>query len=233
MAVWSVKKEAELGWSAVLAPERYDPRREFAIDHDLQGGAVLLGEFVKSVRKTVGRKNAPPRCIVMDTCDASEGLVVGIKPAVDGSLLGSTKKVVERNVVVISRLRPYLRQVAFVDPSIDGWEDDVALLCSTEFFVLRSADEQSVAFLVPFLLSEPVQKVLAASQEGGHHPRFNESTLLSLPIPTNLLEERGPLSATIEEAVRLYRESEKHIALTVEAATLLMAGHIGTSPITG
>ena len=86
--------------------------------------------------------------------------------------------------VVISRLRPYLRQVAWVDAGLLAEQTPgTELICSTEFFVLESVGSASVAFLVPFLLSLPIQAVLAAAQAGGHHPRFNERTLMTLPIP--------------------------------------------------
>ena len=65
--------------------------------------------------------------------------------------------------VIISRLRPYLRQVAFVDSDIRGYELSATILCSTEFFVLRAIEQESIAFLVPFLLSQSTQQVLAAS----------------------------------------------------------------------
>ena len=86
------------------------------------------------------------------------------------------------------------------------------MLCSTEFFVLRSIDDRSIAFLVPFLLSNKVQEVLAVSQEGGHHPRFIESTLLTLPIPKKLLSQRAIISEVIENSIQMYRTSEKAIS---------------------
>lgn len=47
--------------------------------------------------------------------------------------------------VIISRLRPYLRQVAYVD------EDRKEILgASTEFFVIRARNNESIAYLVPF-----------------------------------------------------------------------------------
>ncbi len=89
--------------------------------------------------------------------------------------------------------------------------EDLGLICSTEFFILRSKDEDSIAFLVPYLLSEPVQNILNASQEGGHHPRFNQSTLESLKIPQDILSRRYEISSEVEESVRWARQGEKNI----------------------
>ena len=129
------------------------------------------------------------------------------KVPVGGAEIGSAKKLIMPNDVIISRLRPYLRQVALVDGQI-GNALGATLACSTEFFVLRSRNEHSIAFLVPFLLSRQVQDVLAASQEGGHHPRFDDSTLLTLPVPVSLLNKRAASSAALEKSVALYRKYE-------------------------
>src|SRR5262249_48870012 len=148
------------------------------------------------------------RCLVLDTSDARAGVVSARKVPVDGSAIGSAKKVTRPRDVLISRLRPYLRQVAFVDEEIPHAQGAL-LICSTEFFVLRSPAKRSLAFLVPFLLSRPVQQVLAAAQEGGHHPRVGDATLRTLPIPVALLEQRDAISATIEKSVKLYRKWEQ------------------------
>jgi hypothetical protein len=150
------------------------------------------------------------RCLVLDTSDAREGVVTARKIPVTGSEIGSAKKATEPGDVIISRLRPYLRQVAYVDENIPHAQG-AALVCSTEFFVLRSPEKRSIAFLVPFLLSRPVQQVLAAAQEGGHHPRVNDSTLLTLPVPMTLLDNRDEISATIEQSVALYRKWERGV----------------------
>lgn len=211
MAVWTVKAQNELSRFFVLAPERYDPRRA-ATGHFADSSSVMLGQVANTIRQTLTPTTAKEGSyLVLDTSYAQEGVVISPKFTTDAKGIGSAKKVLGRNDVIISRLRPYLRQVAFVDAGIKGWSDDVTLVCSTEFFILRSVDNQSIAFLVPFLLSPFVQQILAASQEGGHHPRFDENTLLTLPIPLGLIDKRKEISASILESIKHYRLSEKTI----------------------
>ncbi len=63
--------------------------------------------------------------------------------------MGSPEEAFQRDeMVLISRLRPYLRQVAFVDKDI-GDGHAVELACSTEFFVLRSLTAEPIGFSVP------------------------------------------------------------------------------------
>jgi len=207
MALVSIRARSRLATIDVLAPERYDPRR--ALDPGVTK-TVLLGDVANLVRRLVQPSANLGRCLVLDTSDAREGIVISRKTPMDGSAIGSAKKVIEPHDVIISRLRPYLRQVAFVDAGIANPEE-ARLVCSTEFFVLRSPDKRSLAFLVPFLLSRPVQEVLAASQEGGHHPRFDDATLLTLPVPVPLLDARDAISTTIEKAVEFYRLYERGV----------------------
>ena len=214
----SIRRIDEMGNNIVLAPERYDPRRaSLSCTH----GSVTLASVAHIVQRTLNPsgKLDDERYLILDTSDAKEGIVVCRKRTVKRTEIGSTKKIVDRGSVIISRLRPYLRQVAFIDAHLPGWTDDVQLLCSSEFFVLRSVDDRPIGFLVPFLLSSPVQKVLAASQEGGHHPRFNQATLLNLPIPEAHLERRDYDSRKVEEAVDMFRNYERLTGKLVDCAS--------------
>jgi hypothetical protein len=222
MALWSIRTREELGSAVVLAPERYDPRRD-RLAGSIALCSVPLTAVARIVRKVIspGRKgDQSRRLVVLDTSDAREGIVVGGGYAVPQGELGSAKKELSARQVIISRLRPYLRQVAYVDPEIRGWIEGTSLVCSTEFFVLESTTPESIAFLVPYLLSAPVQEVLAASQEGGHHPRVREEAMLGLPVPDDLIARRAEISMQVEKSVRLYRQSERVIAgLVAEMAS--------------
>ena len=197
MAISAVLDIARLDEGWVLAPERYDPRRRVA------DAGPCLGDFVNIRRDQVSGKTAGlHRYLVLDTGDAQNGIITTTKAPCVGTEIRSAKKCIHPSQVIISRLRPYLRQIAWVDPGLlTAQGPDVELLCSTEFFVLDSVDEASIAFLAPFLLSAPVQTILAAAQEGGHHPRFNEHTLTTLRLPGPLIEQRAETSARFEQAV--------------------------------
>ena len=215
--VCSAKRAADLGPDLVLAPERFDPRRSPIVR---TSGTRRLGDMVESVRLTVNPRSRVDnaRFLVLDTSDAREGIVMCRRKAVTIDGVGSTKKCVTDGCILVSRLRPYLRQVAFVDREIPGWSNGVQVLCSTEFFVLRSGDSEPIGFLVPFLLSGPVQRVLGAAQEGGHHPRFDQKTLLDLPVPNVWISDREKHSARVQEAVSRFRQYEQITGELVEYA---------------
>ncbi|MEQ8310391.1 MAG: hypothetical protein RIA72_06805 [Sphingopyxis sp.] len=145
-----------------------------------------MSEIVQSVTKT----QVPPEDarFVLDTGNAREGLL-------DITILGdpvsgrtSAKKVARDGDVIVSRLRPYLRQVTFIPPGTCDLLGIDKLYCSTEFFVLRAREEgRNIAGLVAWLLSEPIQDMLAAAATGGHHPRISADLLLSSPVEERYL----------------------------------------------
>lgn len=213
MAISTIRAVTELEAGFILAPERYDPRRAVSNRH----ACVTVSSIATLARNIAQPGNKLGPCLVLDTSDAREGIIISRGVPQDGAAIGSAKKLIRPGDVIISRLRPYLRQVAYVDDAIPHCNNG-KLLCSTEFFVLRPVDQCSIAFLVPYLLSRRIQNILAASQEGGHHPRFNDSTLLRLPIPELLIECRERTSADVEKGVTLYRQSEAIIAKAIGVA---------------
>ena len=226
MAISAVGDVGRLDDGYILAPERYDPRRRF-----VEQSNTRLSDIVNLLREQTSAATADvaQQFLVIATGDARDGIIRPTVSPCDGSDIGSTKRLIRPGQVIISRLRPYLRQVAWIDAGLpESMEGRVELACSSEFYVLDSKDGASIAFLVPFLLSNRVQSVLAASQEGGHHPRFNEHTLKSLPIPTLLLERRAELSARVECAVSRARQAfgEIHDSIgAVDASTGTTRSH--------
>lgn len=207
MAQRAVVRIDRLDVGLVLAPERYDPRRRST---SLNAGLTVIdvAEVIKEQVIPGKVRNTEPY-LILDTSDAWNGVILTNKKLVTVDSIGSAKKVVHRGDVIISRLRPYLRQVAYVDATLtDKVYAGVTVCCSTEFYVLRTRDARSIAFLVPFLLSDPVQKILLASQEGGNHPRFNQSVLESLAIPGAIAAIRDDVSSEVEAAAGLVRGAD-------------------------
>lgn len=205
--LYSIVPVPQLDDGHVIAAERYDPRRRTASD-----GVPLL-RVARVVREQVAPTDKNSfSYLLLDTSNAREGVVLDMGRLVGTSELGSTKKLVRPGDILISRLRPYLRQVAYVDDELlSSYGEEIGVACSTEFYVLRSADGRSIAFLVPYLLSDPVQALLAASQEGGHHPRFGQATLERLTIPESVLRDRDRVSSQVESLCRAARRSEREL----------------------
>lgn len=198
----------QLDSDVVFAPERYSARRTA---HSSEvAGTVPLHELVKLNKSTINpASNAPDQqFVVLDTTNAVEGRIQFSSLPVNGDAVGSVKRPVDLGCVMISRLRTYLRQVAFVDEGLAA-RYKTPIICSTEFYLLESINSAfSIAFLVPYLLSGPVQAIFANSQEGGHHPRIHASVLLDLRVPKAIIEKRKWLSDRVIKSIETFREAE-------------------------
>lgn len=181
---WIIRSFSETGADFSLSPEHWLASETAS---QLAGGTPL-SEIVRSVTQT----QLPPEDarFVLDTGNAREGLL-------DITILGdpvsgraSNKKIVKDGDVIISRLRPYLRQVTFIPPGTCALLGVDHLYCSTEFFVFRSLEvRRNIAGLVAWLLSEPIQGMLSAAATGGHHPRISVDLLLNSPVAESYLDE--------------------------------------------
>ena len=205
MAICVIKTTTQLGPQFILTPERYNPKRRMSLSGENDG--ILLSEIITL-------KNDASAWYQINTSDAMGGYL-RIPP--NPEQLNSNKKILKTGDVIISRLRPYLRQVAYVDT-----DSNSQLCASTEFYVLRPRNNESIAFLVPFLLSKAAQTVFANSVEGSQHPRFKEEDILNLVIPSQLFEEREKISQDISNAINLYREYEKSLGSAISRVNKIM-----------
>src|SRR5262245_22891869 len=198
MASIALRTLEETGPSIVLAPERWH-----AEELDSRADGVTLRELVLERREII-RARDTANAIIVDTTHAKDGVLdlVSAERASRGPAASPKKRVCEGDLLV-SRLRPYLRQIALAHPASLESARGHALVCSTEFYVFRPRRPgDDVSFLLPFLLGEHVQRILFAGQEGGHHPRVPRETLLSLRVPRGLVDDREGVGAKIDAALR-------------------------------
>lgn len=217
----SIATIRQLDDGMVLAAERYDPRRRA-----LAGHSVTVEDLARLSGKKIGPgEYGEEQCLVLGTGDAVEGVILPEDDPVSSQDIGSRKVVLQPGDVVVSRLRPYLRQIAYVDEGLFEAFSVDHCVASTEFYVLRGREQTEIACLVPFLLSEPVQEILIAAQEGGHHPRFNKKTLRSIGIPDRFLKDRNEIGEQIRNAVSKIRNGKSQIGSCINMCSrFLTAG---------
>lgn len=187
----AVRTIAELGAGLVLAPERH------VVVTGMGASGRPLGELVVERNERVLPREMKD-ALVLDTTHVKEGVVDAFAARRATAPARSTKKRARPGDVLVSRLRPYLRQVALVSSDAVG---DAVVAVSTEFYVLAPRAGEPIGWLVPWLLSAPVQEALAAAQEGGHHPRVPRASLFALRVPDALFRARGRTSAKLAEAL--------------------------------
>lgn len=211
MAISIIKEIKEIGSRFILTPERYNPKRKINIENIDE--YVKMSDLIYLSKKTLTKNKYlinPKPFYLINTGDANEGILNGKKKF--EYKMNSTKKIVNPGNIIISKLRPYLRQIAYIDNNLPNIENlNTYYIASMEFYVLKSKTEQSIAFLIPFLLSEKVQEVFENSVEGNQHPRFKEEDLLNLMISKKLLEMRDKVSKDIENGISQVRSYEEKL----------------------
>lgn len=180
---------------------------------------IFLSDVILSIKKNETPKD--PNIEIYDTGAASSHILTKNLAQTEDRI--SLKRKAKGGDIIISRLRPYLKQVAYIPTCIDK------AYLTTEFFVLRSRDKKNISFLTPFLLSSFVQEILFWGQGGTQHPRFQEYDLLNLPIPKSLFGLREILNKIIFKCCELLLESD-HFYYQAEQLLLSELGLLDWKP---
>ena len=170
--VYSIIQKSQLEGGLRLDAEFYHPEKLEAMEKLSKFGVSTISENFRNIKETFNplrHQLATTSARVFDLSDVSSFLLEEGKEVMEAKEVGSTKKIFRQNDVLISCLRPYLKEVSFV-----GF-NDTQKLASTEFIVLRKRKESkfSPQVLFTFLMIDEVQKILFWSQGGTEHPRFS------------------------------------------------------------
>lgn len=214
MAQATILSTAKLDQGYVLTPERYDPRRKARLR---EGIALRDITNVRNESLTPSEIKKQNNVIVLDTNYAKEGFITISKAMSNGGNVKSNKKRIQKGDVIISRLRPYLRQVGAVWGAQEFDDDQLYVCVSTEFYILKPSNEE-ILWLAPFLLSNQAQQILCAAQEGGHHPRFNIDTLMNIQVPKAIWENRKQSNHAVKnicEQFHIAKQSMSNLIIQV------------------
>jgi type I restriction enzyme S subunit len=178
--------------------EYYHPEKIISLKILKNNSDLVLSNIVLSVKKNETPKDS--NIEIYDTGSASSHILT--KNLAQKEERISLKRKAKGGDVIISRLRPYLKQIAYIPAYINK------AYLTTEFFVLRSKNKENISFLTPFLLTKFVQDILFWGQGGTQHPRFQEYDLLNLPISKKLLELKEVLNRIVFNCCRLILEAD-------------------------
>lgn len=213
MAEISIVSTKDFGEHLIIAPEWYFPAK-------LQAHSILHTQSQKRVRDYFAEITALQEPDVtpmgVEIFDLTDSLSQFLAAGETSYAINSSKKRATTGDLIISRLRSYLREISIIPKRGKNF----CPLVSTEFLVLRPLkNSQDSHWLLPYLLSEPVQTILRWSQTGTNHPRFPKFVLLDIPIPDALLSIQQRIAAIITEALATY---ENGLTLYPEAEAELL-----------
>lgn len=205
MAVVSIIKSSELEGAHRLDAECYHPAKlkNLSIIDKLNGQKI--SDYFMNIRTIFNpeKQELINKTYIYGLTDTSAFLLGAGGEVHSSKEVGSTKKIVKKNDVIISRLRSYLKEIALI------LENGNTKLVSTEFIVLRSKDTRvSPELLFSYLQTDLVQTILQWSQEGTNHPRFSERLLLDIKIPNKVIALEENIKNLVYESYQLAKESQ-------------------------
>jgi restriction endonuclease S subunit len=189
-----------------LDAEYYHPEKDSMLDWLAKFQGKSVGSYASLIDERIDPNQGFSSEFVcnFDLTDALE-IYLGDRQPIPAYELGSTKKVMKKGDVVISRLRSYLKEIAIVDTP-----DELNVVGSSEFIVLRLDNEVlNAETLLVYLRSFPVQQILKWCQSGSNHPRFMEKDLLAIKLPDKVLALQNTFQLNIRAAINKSRESKR------------------------
>jgi restriction endonuclease S subunit len=204
MITYSIIKKSQLEGAHRLDAEYYHPDKlkALSIIDKLEGEKI--SEYFMNIRTIFNpeKQELKNKAYIYDLTDALSLLLEEGNEVNSSQEVGSAKKIVKKNDVIISRLRSYLKEIAFI------FENGNTKLVSTEFIVLRNKDKEvEPELLFSYLQTDLVQTILQWSQEGTNHPRFSEEVLLNIKIPNKVIAAQDNIKNLICESYQLAKES--------------------------
>lgn len=176
---WQVAKLVEI---VKINGESCDPSREFPADRflyvDIESVEGGSGK-IKEAKKILG-KEAPSRA----------------------------RRVIHKNDVLMSTVRPYLKAFALVP---NEYEDGI---CSTGFAVLTAKEEMDPRYLLYSLFSDTVISQCNRMMVGGQYPALNSSQVSEIQLPIPPLSEQRRIVGVLDVVDSAIELADKVIAKT-------------------
>jgi type I restriction enzyme S subunit len=202
----SIVNFSELENSLRLAPEFYNPKRIKYIQFLNKKTKTRISDYYTFPKKTLNPKLINEKRYVLELENIKNFQIKDV-PLCDTKEILSIKNLAKKGDILISRLRPYLKQIC-ISPLNN-------LLTTTEFVVITNNNIGDNIYLYFFLCSKYVQDILLWSQEGNEHPRVPQYVLENLPLvfpSAELIEKLQNLYLGIEsklqKAKSLYSQAE-------------------------
>ena len=202
---YSIINVLELEESLRIGAETYHPEKIKTLKFlNNKAKDITIGTYFHLIRESFDPKKSSSQKIKLLELENMGNFEIFDIPEVSSTEFYSTKNIAQFGDIVISKLRPYLRQVGFIYlPKV---------YTTTELLILRPKNkniEDINYYLYTFLITRWVQKILFWSQEGVNHPRFPKHTLLNCPMPKPSSEFIFIIKRIIKSYFKLKQKAEQ------------------------
>jgi len=164
--------------------------------------------------------------LYIDISSVEEGRIKEHKEILGKNAPVRARRVIHKNDVIMSTVRPYLKAFALVPEQYDGQ------ICSTGFAVLRcNQNKINSYYLLYTLLSDKTIDQCKAMMVGGQYPALNQSQVENLKIPLPPLKEQQKIAeilSTVDKKLELEKKrKEKFERIKKGLMEVLLSGKVG------
>lgn len=167
--------------------------------------AVPLGELMQAKKRSVDPRKHPNEEFELFSIPAFDA---GAPETVCGSEVGSSKQVLERHDVLLSKIVPHIRRSWVVEPSSEH-----RMIGSSEWIIFRS-DRFEPRYLRHVLISDRFHQAFmrTVAGVGGSLLRARPSYVAEIEIPLPSLEEQWRIAAMLDAADALLTKRRHALA---------------------
>lgn len=166
---------------------------------------VPLGELMQAKRRSVDPRKHPDEEFELFSVPAFDA---GAPETVCGSDIGSTKQVLERHDVLLSKIVPHIRHSWVVEPSSER-----RMVGSSEWIIFRS-DRFEPKYLRHVLISDRFHQAFmqTVAGVGGSLLRARPSYVAEIEIPLPPIEEQRRIAAVLNASEALWTKRREGLA---------------------
>ncbi|MYH87095.1 MAG: restriction endonuclease subunit S [Acidimicrobiaceae bacterium] len=167
--------------------------------------AVPLGELMQAKKRSVDPRKHPDEEFELFSIPAFDA---GASETVCGSDVGSSKQVLERHDVLLSKIVPHIRRSWVVEPS-----SECRMIGSSEWIVFRS-DRFEPKYLRHVLISDHFHQAFmqTVAGVGGSLLRARPTHVAEIEIPLPQIEEQRRIAAVLDAAEALRAKRRQALA---------------------
>jgi len=143
--------------------------------------------------------------IDISSIDNSTFLIKNIKQINISNLPSRARRIVKRNDIIISTVRPYLKAFSKILLKHDNY------ICSTGFAVLRVKRELDYEYLFQYVLSQKFVNYMISQMVGSSYPAVNMSDVKVAPVIVPPLEEQQKIASILSNVDDIIIETQNVI----------------------
>lgn len=167
-----------------------------------------VAEINKETRDPTREQDKKFIYIDIESVQNGSGLITNFKEFLGKNAPSRARKVIHKNDIIMSMVRPYLKAFALVKKEFDNQ------ICSTGFAVFTCKTNIEPMYLLHNLFSNFVINQCNKMMVGGQYPALNESQVSRIKIPLPSLEEQKAIVTILSTVDESIQKSEEIIEKT-------------------